>query len=158
APPLPLSWCRSAREVSLMSRPDPRALLSQIERLTGEAAPDDCPDAELLKRFRTHSDQAAFAALVRRHGPMVWGVCRRVLGDRHDPEAASQPPFPVLARKAAPIRRAESPGAWLHSVARQLALRARRGRARRHVAEAGRGAGGAAAVAGEPAEELSLRE
>ena len=141
-----------------MSRPDPRALVSQIQRLTGDA-PDDCPDGQLLERFRTRSDQAAFAALVRRHGPLVWGVCRRVLGDRHDAEDAFQAAFLVLAKKADSIRRAESLGAWLHSVARQLALRARRGRARRHEAEAGRGAGGAApAAAGEPGEELSLRE
>ena len=100
-----------------MSRPDPRALLSQIQRLTGEAAPDDCPDWALLERFRGGHDQAAFAALVRRHGPLVWGVCRRVLGDRHDAEDAFQAAFLVLARKAHAIRRADSLPAWLYRVA-----------------------------------------
>src|SRR5262245_32672243 len=141
-----------------MSQPDLRAVLSQIHRLAGTQTPDEIPDRELLGRFRGRRDEAAFAALVRRYGPMVWGVCRRVLGDRHDAEDAFQAAFLVLAGKAGSIRRAESLGAWLHSVARQLALRARRGRARRHEAETGRADGGAAAVAGEPAEELSLRE
>src|SRR5262249_18722238 len=144
------------REVSPMSRPDPRVLDSQIQRLTGDA-PADCPDGELLERFRIRSDQAAFAALVRRHAPLVWCVCRRGVGDGHAAEDAFRAACPFLARRPASIRRAESLGAWLHSVARQLALRARRGRARRHEAEAGRAGEAATVAAGEPAEELSLR-
>src|SRR5262245_37592677 len=143
-----------------MSRPEPRAALSQIHRLAGAQAPDEFPDRELLERFHRRRDEAAFVALVRRHGPMVWGVCRRVLGDAHDAEDAFQAAFLVLAGKAGSIRRAESLGAWLYRVARQLALRARGRRDRRRRAEAGRPAvGGAAPSAGAgPPDELSLRE
>jgi RNA polymerase sigma factor (sigma-70 family) len=143
-----------------MSRPDPRALLSQIHRLAETQTLDESPDRELLERFRGRRDEAAFAVLVRRHGPLVWGVCRRVLGDRHDAEDAFQATFLVLAAKSSSIRRAESLGAWLHRVARHLALRARGRRDRRRQAETGGPAvGGTASVAGtELSEELSLRE
>src|SRR5262245_31306956 len=130
-----------------MSRPERRAVLSQIHRLAGAQAADAFPDPELLERFRRWRDQEAFAALVRRHGPMVWGVCWRVLGDRHDAEDAFQAAFLVLAGKAGSIRRAESLGAWLHRVARQLALRARGRRERRRREESGLAAGGGAGPA-----------
>jgi RNA polymerase sigma factor (sigma-70 family) len=143
-----------------MSRPDLRAAVSQIHRLAGTQAPDEFPDRELLERFRGRRDEAAFAALVRRHGPMVWGVCRRVLGDHHDAEDTFQAAFLVLADKAGSIRRAESLGAWLHRVARQLALRARRRRHRRQQVETGYPADGRGtpAAGAELPEELSLRE
>src|SRR5262249_41199452 len=102
----------SPDEVRPMSRVDSRAVLSQIHRL----AADDVPDAALLERYRGGRDAGAFAALVRRHGPLVWGVCRRVLGDRHDAEDAFQAAFLVLARKAHAIRRADSLPAWLHRI------------------------------------------
>jgi RNA polymerase sigma factor (sigma-70 family) len=139
-----------------MNRADPRAVLSQIHRLAGSLPADDAPDGELLERFRGGRDQCAFAVLVRRHGPLVWGVCRRVLGDRHDAEDAFQAAFLILVKKAHSIRRAESLGAWLHRVARQLAQRARANRDRRRQVEAGRGAAGAAGAS--LSEELSLRE
>jgi RNA polymerase sigma factor (sigma-70 family) len=143
-----------------MSRPERRAALSQIHRLAGAQAAEELPDRQLLERFRRRRDEAAFAALVRRHGPLVWGVCWRVLGDRHDAEDAFQAAFLVLAAKAGSIRRAESLGAWLHRVARQLALRARGRRDRRRRVESGAAAGGGAvpAAGAGPAEELSLRE
>jgi RNA polymerase sigma factor (sigma-70 family) len=145
-----------------MSRLDHRAVLSQIHRLAGGLALDDCADGDLLERFRRRRDEAAFAVLVRRHGAMVMGVCRRVLGDRHDAEDAFQATFLVLARKAGSIRRAESLGIWLHRVARQLALRARANRDRRqkfeHCGLPANGAGLKASNGIELADELSLRE
>src|SRR5262245_59467150 len=87
-------------------------------------------DAELLGRFLDRRDEAAFALLVRRHGPMVYGVCRRLLPTDQDAEDAFQATFLVLARKA----RAAAPrevGNWLFGVARRAALLSRRSIARR---------------------------
>ena len=87
--------------------------------------------------------EAAFTALVERHGPMVLGVCRAVLGDRHDAEDACQATFLVLAQRAGLIRRGDSVASWLYGVARRVALRARREAARRReLSDAGwRGSG-----------------
>jgi RNA polymerase sigma factor (sigma-70 family) len=84
-------------------------------------------DAQLLDRFADGGDhaQAAFEAIVRRHGAMVLGVCRRALGDAHAAEDAFQATFLVLASRAGAIRRRESLGPWLHGVASRLARRAR---------------------------------
>ena len=70
-----------------------------------------------------------------RHGPMVYGVCRRVLHDRHDAEDAFQATFLVLARKAASLRRPQALAAWLYGTARHLALKRRRGDMRRRQRE-----------------------
>jgi RNA polymerase sigma factor (sigma-70 family) len=88
-----------------------------------------------MQRFVTGHDQAAFEALVRRHGPMVVCVCRRILRDEHDAEDAFQATFLVLARKAAALRRQASVGNWLYGVATRLALRARADAARRRDRE-----------------------
>src|SRR5262245_1755898 len=88
-------------------------------------------DGQLLSRYVGSRDESAFEALVRRHGPMVLGVCRRLLRDRHEAEDAFQATFLVLVRKAASVAPAEMLPNWLHGVARQTAVRARSAAAKR---------------------------
>jgi RNA polymerase sigma factor (sigma-70 family) len=106
-------------------------LLRHIRRLVLRPSASPESDAVLLGRFLRHKDDDAFAALVARHGPMVLGVCRRVLRNPHEAEDAAQASFVVLARKAAGIRRPEMLAAWLHRTAHQLALAALRADKRR---------------------------
>src|SRR5262245_35702318 len=91
-------------------------------------------DGQLLESYISRRDEAALAVLVRRHGPMVWGVCRRLLG-YHDAEDAFQATFIVLVRKAASVMPREMVGNWLYGVAHQTALQARRTAARRRARE-----------------------
>ncbi len=91
-------------------------------------------DGHLLGSFIEGRDEAAFAALVHRHGPMVWGVCRRLL-DHHHAEDAFQAAFLVLARKASSVVPREMLANWLYGVAHQAALQARRTVARRGARE-----------------------
>jgi RNA polymerase sigma factor (sigma-70 family) len=88
-------------------------------------------DRELLERFLAAEDEAAFTALVERHGPMIHGVCRRLLRDRHEADDACQATFLVLARKARSVRKQASLASWLHGVAYRISLSLRRQRARR---------------------------
>src|SRR5262245_24259682 len=92
-------------------------------------------DAQLLGRFVEEHDEAALAALVRRLGPAVLGVCRRVVGDEHLAEDAFQATFLVLVRKAEQIRPREQVGSWLFGVAYRVARRARAVRYRRLAKE-----------------------
>ena len=94
---------------------------------------EDVPDALLLDRFVDQWDQAAFGDLVRRHGPMVLGVCRRIIGDPHAAEDAFQTTFLLLVRKAGSVRKRGSVGPWLYGVARRVALEARGAASRRQV-------------------------
>lgn len=92
-------------------------------------------DPQLLDCFLEHRDERAFEALVRRHGPMVLGVCRRVLQNLHDAEDAFQATFLVLARKASTIVPKEMVGNWLYGVAYRTALKARAASAKRKAKE-----------------------
>jgi RNA polymerase sigma factor (sigma-70 family) len=92
-------------------------------------------DAQLLEGYLNRRDAAALAVLVRRHGPMVWGVCRRVVGNYHDAENAFQATFLVLVRKAASIVPRERVANWLYGVAHQTALKARGMAAKRRLRE-----------------------
>src|SRR5262249_31655390 len=91
--------------------------------------------AQLLERFALQREDAAFTALVRRHGPLVLGVCRRILHNWHDAEDAFQATFLVLARKAGSITKQESVASWLYQVAYRTAVRARARTARRQERE-----------------------
>jgi RNA polymerase sigma factor (sigma-70 family) len=91
----------------------------------------DLTDRELLERFSRLHDQSAFALVLRRHGPKVMGVCRRLLRDHHDAEDAFQAVFLVLARKAGTMQWRDSVAGWLFQVGYHLALRLRTRTARR---------------------------
>ena len=83
----------------------------------------DCwSDGQLLDRYLEKGDEVAFAALVRRHGPMVWGVCRRIVGHAPDAEDAFQATFLILVRKAAAVKPREAVGNWLYGVAQVMIL------------------------------------
>src|SRR6476620_67681 len=102
-------------------------------------------DQELLDHVLCHRDQAAFTEIVRRHGPMVLGVCRRVLRGMADEEDAFQATFLVLARKAGSIRQGVALASWLYNVAQRIAadqrgrLSAQKAREREAVADGMRG-------------------
>jgi RNA polymerase sigma factor (sigma-70 family) len=109
-----------------------------LQQLRGTALlPDGAgmTDGELLEGFVTRRDPAAFAALVQRHGPMVWGVCRRVVPSPQDAEDAFQATFLVLVRKAASVVPREMVANWLYGVAHQTARNARAAAASRATRE-----------------------
>jgi RNA polymerase sigma factor (sigma-70 family) len=109
-----------------------------VQQLRRVAAPRDgagMTDAQLLEGFVVRRDEFAFAALVRRHGPMVWNVCGRVLRDFHDAEDAFQATFLVLVRKADSVEPRERVANWLYGVAFQIARKARAVAARKQARE-----------------------
>src|SRR5687767_5788604 len=117
--------------------------LSQtVRRFASELAGRDAdagPDRELLLRYargkRGRDAEEAFAALLHRHGPMVWGVCRRVLGNAADADDAFQATFLVLARRADGLGAVGSLAGWLHGVAVRVSRKARTAAARRRERE-----------------------
>ena len=109
-------------------------------------------DGQLLEQFVSRRDEAALAALVHRHGPMVWGVCRRILLNHHDAEDAFQATFLVLVRKAESVEPRERVASWLYGVAYRTALRAKALSARRLARE--KQMARPEALPGEPASDL----
>jgi RNA polymerase sigma factor (sigma-70 family) len=114
-------------------RATPRGLaLKDLGRLFRDGALP-AGDAALLECFLAQGDETAFEAIVARHGSMVLGVCRRLLGDSHDADDAFQATFLVLVRKARQLRDAERLGPWLYGVATRVATKARAREARRRA-------------------------
>jgi RNA polymerase sigma factor (sigma-70 family) len=118
----------------IMRRNSTSAGRKQIDRLFAGGSLVGLTDRELLRRFLAgEMAEAAFEALVDRHGPMVRAVCRSMLGDPHEADDAFQATFLVLARRAGSIRRGDAVGSWLYGVARRVASRARGEAARRRM-------------------------
>jgi RNA polymerase sigma factor (sigma-70 family) len=118
-----------------MSSAHVRAVLRHIRTVAAAHEDREAPDEELLERYVARRDEDAFAALLRRHGPMVLAVCRSVLHDLHAAEDAFQAAFLLLARKAGSIRRREAVSGWLYRVAYHLAVRAKADTERRRLLE-----------------------
>ena len=106
-----------------------------LGRLFGGGSVAGLSEGDLLRRYLDRRDEVAFGAIVARHGPMVLGVCRRVLRDSGDVEDAFQVTFLTLAKKAGTLKRDDPVGHWLYGVAYRVALRARTASARRRLRE-----------------------
>jgi RNA polymerase sigma factor (sigma-70 family) len=106
-----------------------------LERLCRSLQDASLSDAQLLRRFTASRDEDAFSALVRRHGPMVLGLCRRILRDEHDAEDAFQAVFLILARKAASVQQQDAVACWLHRVAYRVSVSGRSINRRRRARE-----------------------
>ncbi len=100
-------------------------VLQYLRQIDTDARAHRDSDADLLEQFVRGGNETAFATLLKRYGPMVFGVCRRVLRDRHEAEDAFQATFLLLVRKAASLRQPELLGNWLYGVAYRTALKAR---------------------------------
>ena len=122
----------TATEWTMATPPGLDLILKQV-RQRAAAEGSDASDGELLRRFGELGEEFALEALVGRHGSLVYGVCRRILGNEVDAEDAFQATFLVLARKAATLGRHTSLAGWLHTVANRIALRARVTAARRRA-------------------------
>ena len=116
-----------------ISRTEP--IIQHLRTIALRAHGTGMTDGQLLENFVTNHDAAAFEALVRRHGLMVWGACRRLLRNQQDAEDAFQATFLVLARKAASVFPREMVGNWLYGVAHITALRAKSLAAKQRVRE-----------------------
>jgi RNA polymerase sigma factor (sigma-70 family) len=137
-----------------MSRPAAGTVLQVIRRLIEDPGTSGHSDAELLRRFTSDRDEAAFRCLMHRHGPMVLNVCREVLGNEADAADAFQATFLILAQKSGAIRKKASVGSWLYGVAYRTARKARKDSARRHKHETRR----PGPVARPEGDDLSWRE
>jgi RNA polymerase sigma factor (sigma-70 family) len=135
-------------------------VLRHIRELAAAGATSELADRQLLERFTTYREEQAFEGLVRRHGPMVLGVCRRILGNRHDAEDAFQATFLVLAHKASTIARRDSLGGWLYKVAYHIALKTKASMAARQRREqqVGEPRASVTGVCADPLTEVTGRE
>jgi RNA polymerase sigma factor (sigma-70 family) len=131
-----------------------RTVIRHLRGLAAGPPAGDPSDQELLRRFTAVGDEGAFAALVRRHGPMVRELSRRLLGPGPDVDDAFQAVFLVLACQARSVRTRQSLAGWLYGVAYRTALRARRDAARRRRREDRPPPPGPA----DPAEQAAWRE
>ena len=118
-----------------MAKSDLRGVVDYLKRISLKKASAQLSDGSLLEAFISRREESAFASIVRRHGPMVMGVCRRVLRDPHDAEDAFQATFLVLARKATSISSRELLAHWLYSVAFKTSLKAHATIAKRKTRE-----------------------
>src|SRR5215831_10635624 len=125
-----------------------------LDRPSATGSLEEQTDSQLLKRFVHQQDKGAFAVLVKRHGPMVLAVCRRVLQHAHDADDAFQATFLVLVRKAASIAQPELLGNWLYGVAYRVAQRVRTTTYRRQAHERR----APAMALGDPMSEVTKRE
>src|SRR5262245_1300246 len=117
-------------------------MLAKVSRVTQvlkqvlhEQAVAGLRDGQLLELFVGGGDETAFATLMERHGPMVLGLCERVLGNHEDAADALQATFLVMARRATAIKKPDSLGAWLHGVAYRVAMQMRSSRDKRRKQE-----------------------
>jgi RNA polymerase sigma factor (sigma-70 family) len=129
-------------------------VLRHLRQQASSPGPGRESDGELLRRYAARGDEAAFEELLRRHGPKVLQVGRRLLGHGPDAEDVFQATFLTLAQQARSVRQQDSVGCWLHGVARRLALRVRTGSARRRARERRRPSQPPGDVLG----EITLRE
>jgi RNA polymerase sigma factor (sigma-70 family) len=121
-----------------MSTGESSAVFHDLNVLHHSGSVAGVSDGELLSRFAARGGEAAdaaFHALVVRHGPMVLGVCRRLLRDPHDVDDAFQATFLILVRKASDVHVNDSLGRWLYGVSQRVAVRARSNSARRAIRE-----------------------
>src|SRR5580700_7726612 len=102
----------------------PDTLLRSLVSLTRRLGAPDEADAALLSRYTAANDPVAFADLVRRHGPVVYGVCRRMLGHVQDAEDAFQATFLVLARRARSVQNPNALSAWMYGTAVRVCRKA----------------------------------
>lgn len=118
-----------------MPTPQIQTVIQQVCRAVNVRDGNELADGQLLRSYVASRNEAAFELLVRRHGPMVLGVCQRLLGNPHDAEDAFQATFLILARKATSVTPAELVGNWLYGVAYRTALEARSRRTRHYARE-----------------------
>src|SRR5882724_9757624 len=118
-----------------MAKQPLNGVLQHLRNMAAVLTYRELSDRDLLERFVGARDEAAFTVLIERHGPMVFGVCRRALPSFHDAEDACQATFLVLARKAASVRKKTSLSSWLHGVACRVAASLKRDRTRRKTRE-----------------------